>query len=273
MADIRYLLIAHPDDEVASWSLIDPEAEAFWVLVLLTRGERTSFGDGRGLRAGLGERVPEPQPFGGAGSEACRRQRLDSWHAFLDAMAAVQGAIDVTRRRRSRHPLGGPARGCEVWVGERSARVAFDLGDGALRAAEVVRAFDVVRGLRGSLLPDLDDEQAVAACYFNDEANGSHRYAHPDHRAVHEALFGVDHDLSGPQLGRTGRGSTAAAERGRTEEIDAALYEQMMAVGEDGQRLGLMQTCYGWLTDEPWPSGELDDVTGWSRSQTFWERY
>jgi hypothetical protein len=119
----------------------------------------------------------------------------------------------------------------------------------------------------------MDEGTAIAAGYYNDSAPGSFVYTHADHLAVQRALFDVDHGLPGPQLGRTARGAPAAAERGRTEVIDEDLYRSAMEVGDDGRRLGPVQSCYGWLSDAPWPAGELDVTTPWSRSQTFWERY
>ena len=273
MPKLAYLLLAHPDDEVASWGLLQGSSDHYWVFVVLTRGEQTAFGDGSGLREDLGERVPRPQPFGGKGSEACRRQRIDSWHAFLDAMAQHDPSIDVPGPTRRVVPLTGPARGCEVRTGARSARVAFDLGDGALRSRDVVHALDTVRGFRGRYLPQLEEDLAVAGSYYNADVADSYPYAHRDHAAVSEALFATDHGLPGPQLGRTPRNSPAARERGRTVVVEPQVYQALMAVSDTGQRLGLMQTCYGWLAADPWPAGETDEHTQWSRSQTFWERF
>ncbi len=268
---IRYVLIPHPDDEFSAWSLIGNRPDLYPVFVLLTQGENTSFCDGRGLQADKGERIPLPQPFTGAGTDNCRRQRLDAWHAFLDAMAAVDDGLDVP-------PYAGLVDGaCHVFVGPKTARVVFDGGDGGLTPEFVTAALARARQLRFTHLPLRTESDVVGAAYYNENSAGSLIYAHPDHRTVHLALWGIDHGLPGPQWGRTARGDEdAAPPHGRTEHVDRDVYRRVVSADPHGTRTGILQVVYGWLAfedDGKWVADETDETTLFSRSQTFWGRF
>lgn len=243
---------------------------SFPVFVLLTHGEATTFCHGHGLQAHLGERVPAPQPFTGPGTDNCRRQRLDSWHAFLDGMAAVDPHLDIPDRV-------GEVGGCEVFAGERSARVIFDGGDGRLTPEFVSAALAHTRSLRLTHFPVQTEHRVVGAAYRNASTPGSVISDHPDHRAVHLALWHTDHGLPGSQWGRTARGDEdAVPPAGRTESVEPELYHWTMAVEPDGRRTGLLQVVYGWLAydaEGKWNAGETDEATIFSRSQTFWRRF
>lgn len=264
------MLVPHPDDEFAAWALVQYREPIYPVFVLLTHGEGTSFCDGRGLQTDLGERVPRPQPFTGPRTRNCRRQRLDSWHAFLDGMAAVDPSLDAPERV-------GDVDGCEVFVGERSARVVFDGGDGRLRPDFVTAALAHTRRLRHRHFPVQAEHRVVGAAYRNAGTAGSVVYDHPDHRAVHLALWHTDHGLPGSQWARTARGDEdAVPPGGRTESVEPELYDWATLVEPDGRRTGLLQVVYGWLAfdaDGKWDAGETDETTIFSRSQTFWRRF
>ncbi|MGH9166147.1 MAG: hypothetical protein ACRDZW_11660 [Acidimicrobiales bacterium] len=273
---LRYFLIPHPDDEFSAWSLVNEASQHYPVFVLLTKGEATAFADGRGLQAALGERVPRPQPFMTAGTATVKAQRLDSWHAFLDAMATVDRRLGIAVGVTS------PSPHFELFVGPGSARVVFDLGDGRLTPAMVTTALARVRAIRRTHLPVSVEDDAVAAGYWNRDYPGSTVYEHRDHRAVHQALWSTDHGLPGPQWGRTARSDPDAVRAGRTAVMDAAVYDAAMAVSPPppdpavnpaARRIGSLQRCYGWLREDYWPGGELDDTGVFSRSQTFWSRF
>lgn len=267
---IQYVLVPHPDDEFSAWALIEDRARIYPVFVLLTHGEGTGFCDGHGLRADLGERVPLPQPFTGPRTPNCRRQRLDSWHAFLDGMVAVDPHLDVPERI-------GDIGGSEVFVGDLSARVVFDGGDGRLTPDFVTAALAHTRQLRLAHFPVRAEHRVVGAAYRNAATAGSLIYDHPDHRAVHLALWNTDFGLPGSQWGRTARGDEdAVPPGGRTESVTPELYEWATAVEPGGRRTGLLQVVYGWLAydaDGKWNAGETDETTIFSRSQTFWRRF
>lgn len=273
---LRYVLIPHPDDEFSAWSLVQRRPDIYPVFVLLTHGERTNQADGRGLQAELGERVPKPQPFTGPDTVNIREQRLDSWHWFLDAMAKVDDTLDVPV------PVASPSDEVRLFVGRRTTRVIFDLGDGRLTPAAVTAALAETRRLRHDHLPVQQEGDVVAASYWNRDDPGSLVYVHPDHRAVHEAVWATDHGLPGAQWGRTSHGDPDAAAHGRTAVVDRDIYDAAMAVtpppadpilNPGARRTGSFQHAYGWLQDDYWPADERDAVALFSRTQTFWSRF
>ena len=119
----------------------------------------------------------------------CAAQRLDSWHAFLDGMAELDSGLDVPA------PVSG-VEGFELRVGERSARVVFDGGDGRLSPQFVTDALQAVRRQRDRF-PVQREDGVIGAAYYNDRYPGAWKYTHPDHLAVHRALFDTDQGLPG----------------------------------------------------------------------------
>ena len=268
MTELVYVVVPHPDDELQAWSLLEGRADQYPVFVLCTHGERTVYADGRGHQPELGERTPLPQPWGARGSATVRAQRLGSFTAFLDGVAALD-----------RDPPGelvdhvflddGPSP-FTVAVGERSARVVFDGGDARLTPEFVTAALQRTRALRRTHLPVQREGGAIGAAYWN-TSPGSVRYVHADHRAVHTALWRTDQGLPGPQECRTGTGDPDAV---RTESVSPRTYDALMGIAPDGQRTGLFQVVYGWLgPQQGWPAGETDATTMWSRQQSFWRRF
>jgi hypothetical protein len=264
-SQLQYVLIPHPDDEFAAWSMIEGAADNYPVFILLTHGEATAFADGHGLQVGLGERVPQPQPFHGPHSLFAHAQRLDSWHAFLDRMAALDATLDSPPFFQH---LVVDGRGFDVFIGTRTARVVFDLGDGSLTEDDVGWALRTVRANVRGFLPVTQEYGAIGAAYFNADNPGP-IYTHPDHRAVHRALWDTDFGLPGPQWGRTTDSDPDVA---RTSEVTPETYRQAMEVGAGGQRLGAVQQVYGWLgaPAEGFPTtpGDL-----FARVQAFWQRF
>lgn len=267
---LQYVLIPHPDDEFSAWSLIQNSTENYPVFILLTHGEATGMCDGHGLQVDLGERVPQPQPFTGTHTANCGAQRLDSWHAFLDGMAEIDSRLDSPA-------LVGTVEGFELRVGEQSARAVFDGGDGRLSPLFVTDALQTVRRHRDRF-PVQREYGVIGAAYYNDRYPGAWRYTHPDHLAVHRALFDTDQGLPGPQWGLTAHSDPdAAPPHGRIGQTSPDVFAAAMSVAPDGQRTGIFQRAYGWLGfwpgDGRWPAHETDAEPGVSRSQTFWERF
>ena len=124
---IQYVVIPHPDDELSAWSLIQRSPADYPVFIVLTQGEQTQMGDGRGLQADRGEVIPQPQPFTGRGTPNLRGQRLSSWHGFLDAMSATDPTLDSPADVGS---VPSPVGDFRLWIGAATARAVFDLGDG-----------------------------------------------------------------------------------------------------------------------------------------------
>lgn len=261
---LLYVVVPHPDDEMEAWALLRAERRAYPVFVLCTRGERTVAADGSAHQPELGEWTPVPQPWGRPGSDRTKAQRVGSFHAFLDA-AAVHD-----RRMAGVVEVDPPADDVELRVGPGSARVVFDGGDGRLTAAYVTEALQRTRALRHDRLPVQQELGVVGAAYLNPRGPGF-RYDHPDHRAVHEALWHVDQGVPGPQWCRT---SAADPDVARTESVAPAEYAALMGVAPDGRRTGLFQRAYGWLGPPGgWPYGETDASSLFSRRQEFWRRY
>lgn len=277
---LQYVLIPHPDDEMQGWSLIEGARDNYPVFVLMTHGEATGSGDGRGLDADRGERTPQPQPFHGPGSLFLHAQRLDSWHTFLDAMAGDDATLDVPRfydHLVAADAATGRNAGFDVFIGERSARVVFDLGDGTLQQDVVAWAFRTVRSRVRPLLPVQVEYGAIGAAYYN-TLPGAPYYDHVDHHAVHLALWHVDFGLPGPQWCRTPHiDPDVAATGGRTEAISPAIYKAATAIDAHGQRLGHYQRIYGWLAFDPSgyfpPADGPNDDGAISRYQSFWRRF
>jgi hypothetical protein len=278
---LQYVLIPHPDDELQGWSLVEGAQDNYPVFVLLTHGEGTAMGDGHGLDVAAGERTPQPQPFHGPRSAFLHAQRLDSWHAFLDAMAGVDPTLDIPHFHGhltgAAPPPGGAPGGFDVFVGARTARVVFDLGDGHLGQEVVAWALRTVRSQVRPLLPVQQEHGVIGAAYFNTAA-GAPFYDHVDHRAVHLALWHVDFGLPGPQWCRTSHvDPDVAATGGRTESMSPATYAAATEIGPNGERIGHYQRAYGWLAFDPagWfpPADRPEDDGAVSRYQSFWRRF
>lgn len=269
---IVYVVVPHPDDEFQAWALLDAEQDAYPVFILCTHGERTVAADGSAHQPELGEWTPPPQPWGAPGSPTVRLQRLASFSAFLDAMAVVEPWLDGDLVDHGTL-TDGPSP-FTLQVGERSARVVFDGGDGRLTPEFVTAAVQRTRRLRRTHLPVQREHAVVGAAYLNTAA-GSVRYTHRDHRAVHEALWQTDQGVPGPQWCRTAVVDPDVQRTdGRTEWVAPSTYRLVMGIEPDGRRTGLLQVFYGWLGPPAgWPYGETDAVSMWSRQQAFWRRF
>jgi hypothetical protein len=167
----------------------------------------------------------------------------------------------------------GPSR-FRLQVGARSARVVFDGGDRALTPKFVTAALQRTRALRETHLP-LQHEYAVVGAAYHSTAAGSVRYTHPDHRAVHEALWSTDQGVPGPQWCRTATSDPDVVRTGgRTDHVTPETYEAAMGIAPDGRRTGVFQVVYGWLGPRAgWPAGDTDRTAIFSRRQSFWRRF
>ena len=185
---IVYVVVPHPDDELEAWSLLEDRPGQYPVFVLCTHGEQTVYADGQGHQPELGERTPLPQPWGGRGSPTVRAQRLDSFSAFLDGVAALDSHLDAALVDHGVLDDGpSPFR---LSVGERSARVVFDGGDGRLTPGFVTAALQRTRALRRTHLP------------VQQEAGVTHRRRRPRRRPDGERVAA---DLRRPHGHRAGR--------------------------------------------------------------------
>jgi hypothetical protein len=225
---IDYFVQAHPDDEIAGWSLIQRSGDRYPVFIMLTQGEETSYCNPSG-RAGnereLGEAAPPGNAYEGKWSRGCREARVQSWHRFLDAMAdydpslskppfrgTFSGGGSVGSLTPSRNDDGrtSESRSFAVYADERSARVVFDLGDGDLTPEEVTWAIQSVRQRRRSLFPRIAEGSVVAVSYRNVDPRCAF-YDHHDHRSVHVAIYGTNQGT--PARSSVARASTIATSR------------------------------------------------------------
>jgi LmbE family N-acetylglucosaminyl deacetylase len=264
-SQMSYIFVAHPDDEMAAWSTIENSSGNYHVFVVLTRGGHTGYCENPASKPGMDQYPPAPRD-----SEACKENRIESWHKFLNRAAATDPFLDVL-------PADSPdvsdvdasAGRFDVWVGAKSARVVFDFPDGGLQSQNLVTANELVRSMKGSLLPDLPDFQAMAASFWNANYPNCRRYDHPDHRAVHVGVYQNDLDT------QVQRGRTCAT------DPDAVYFRQVSANNwrtlagspdflENGGDPGIFRQSYGWLRDE-WEMSE-DESMHFSRQQSFWQR-
>lgn len=230
-------------------------------------------GDGRGFQPELGEWLPLPQPWVGPHSPTLRAQRLHSWHALLDAMARSDPFLD--REPTFVGEFQDDPGTFMLWVGENTARVVYDGGDGRLTPEFVTAAVQRTRELRFSHFPLQEEYAVIGAAYFN-SAYDAVRYEHPDHRAVHVALWTTDQGVPGPQWCRTPTADPdVAGTGGRTDVLTPDIYLSAMAVDSvTRQRTGIVQAAYGWLApDDGWARGETDSTAIFSRRQSFWRRF
>lgn len=271
-AQITYVVIPHPDDEFSAWGLLRNRPTDYRVFILLTHGETCGACDGSRIRPDLGERIPQPQPFLGPGSNHCGAQRLDSWHAFLDGMAGIDPSLGEVSPRVDTFDRGsGPFA---LRVGERSARVVFDGGDASLTPEFVIDAIQRTRDLRQRRLPVDAEDRIIGAAYL--QHNGSR--PHPAHQAVHEVLWKHEFGLPGGQWCRTSADDPRIAESGGIFAVPQDMYDKVMGVADDGRRTGLFQKVYGWLgfngPDNRWASGDTDrEAAPFNRLQPFWRRF
>ncbi|MBW3576320.1 MAG: cell wall-binding repeat-containing protein [Actinobacteria bacterium] len=204
---VTFFVVPHPDDEFSAWTLVTRVERP--VLLLMTQGERSV-------------RCAE---HGGIGSQACKDQRVASWHQFLDATDYVA----------------------------RDDRLVFDLGDQRATAEGVSSA------IRSAATTFGDPDVVVAAGYFN-EAEPGHIYTHPDHRAVHEAVAAGPW----PAWGRTGP-RLAQATFHLADHDDymrcpdghfqrAYRWLRPPCWPEDGAGTGLQQTQHFWRTQMARPT-------------------
>ena len=292
---IQYIVMAHPDDEVGSWAMVQRSSGNYPVFILLTRGEGTGYcetpeaGYEPSLADGSasGEVAPSPMPTG-RHTLSCAQARVNSWHNFLDAQADFDSYLErrsemVSHGRKAALVAAGDAVPVrhdgdrafmtdyfDLWVGERSARLVFNLGDGDLEPEEAVWAVRTARRIRGSYFPLTNEYGVIGASFYNSSYPDCAIYDHRDHRAVHVALWNTDLGVKA-QWGRTCASDPDAE---RTDTIDEDIFQTTFGVEADGYRSGTFQQHYGWLLTGSWPYAERDHhgFGNITRIQSHWRR-
>lgn len=279
---LRYVVVAHPDDEFSSWSLIgDRNPLRYDVVITLTTGESTGYCTGLPVTNPWSSQqyLPEPQPTGVQYSDRCKKHRRDSWRVFIENSGF--GPIGVPEQRTGSTaelngrelslPLRRDATGATVSatdytlaVGADSAVIAFDLG--ALTSDEVLWAIQTTRGLIDRF-PTQVEGDVIGAGYFNDSPGG-YENLHEDHRAVHELLRDTDLGMRGSQYAPVGHGHP-------TRVFGASVTDYCGAMCHPGSgnafrgSMGRFQHAYGWLAAGYWLPGRVDAHAGFSEYQSF----
>lgn len=278
---LRYVVVTHPDDEFAAWSLVGQrDPRRYDVVIILTTGESTAYCDGSPVdnQWSSQQYLPQPQPTGLPYSDRCKQHRMDSWNVFFEG--------SENARNPSERLTGGPiafgdrvlpvplarneagdivaADAYDLFVGPDHSVAAFDMG--GLTTDEVLWAIQTVRGLVDRFPTDVEGD-VVGAGFFNDTNIGYHN-VHGDHAAVYRLLGGVDLGLPGSQYTTVGH-----LQAGRAFGAMVPAYcHAMCHPGAPAAFLGSMgrfQFAYGWLADGYWPPGEVDAYAGFSRYQSF----
>lgn len=240
------------------------------------------------------ERMPVPNPWVGRWTSACKQARVESFRTFLETMAASDVSLPRSPTSRGRFCFGGmpsdglapsvvdrtdangnngttlESRCADVWSNSVGAIVVFDLGDRDLRPAEVIWAVQQVRANKAPLgIPALPEWNVIGASYFNKLNSNCAVYDHPDHGAIHTALWNT-HIGAGPQYGRTCLSDPdISATGGRINSVSDTTHARTLQMSGT-TRLGPMPRIYGWL-DVP-GSWQLTGDTLFSQRQGFWKR-
>lgn len=279
---LRYTLIAHPDDELAAWSIIgERDPRRYDVLIVLTTGESTGFCTGLPVsNPWVSEQyLPQPQPTGVQYSERCKKHRMDSWNVFIggtDVGAAgsrerltggpisFDGRVVAVPLTRDEAGTVMPADGFDVVFGPDSALISFDMG--ALTTDEVLWALQTTRGL-SDRFPTQVEGDVVGAGFYNDAGTG-YGNRHEDHHAVYQLLGSTDLGVPGSQYTTVGHEQTARA-------FGASVVDYCRLMCHPGApstftgSMGHFQYSYGWLAHGYWPPSDVDAYAGFSRYQSF----
>lgn len=233
-------------------------------------------------------------PWQGLWSSGCKQARRSGARAFIYDHYLRDGSIpNLSSPARGTYSLGGNTRaGLAPLRKDRTtsfvsrsaivhtapngmgAAVFFDLGDGDLMPEEVEWAINAVRANKSLLgIPNLPDYNVIGAHWNNNYPNCLPNN-HPDHRAIHTALWNYNLNTAGPQYGRT---CESDPDRSRTADLPLQANVDNWLLDPDnhitGQRRGPQQRRYGWLRTDGWEadSDSATDVFGYRHH--FWTRY
>lgn len=241
---LQYFVLAHPDDEYASWSLIENSPANYKVFVVCTRGAQANACDNPAVDPG--EDAPAPNPPGGKGSSGCKTARLNSFRNFLRYMNAIDPYVQDPGNADGTGPLPG-ASGYTIQSNTYCAALFCDYPDGGLTQANVRECISAARNERGNWIPSLP-EYVIIGCW---------PYSHVDHNAVRDHLVstaysGIARWVTDPQKVLSNR---------RSDEIDLATHNHAFVSSPSATNIGAFQRAYGWLQTGYWAK------TTYSRTQ------
>ena len=283
---LRYTVVVHPDDDLSAWSLVGrPDPRRYDVIIVLTRGESSSYCNGRYVSNAWSSQqyLPQPQPTGLQYSDRCAKHRMDSWRAFMDGTALgpvgpwerltsgpanLNGRVLPTPQRRSATGDVEPADYFDLHVGPDAAYVSFDMGP--LLTDEVLWAIQTTRGLADRFPTQLEGD-VIGAGFFNDTDQG-YAYEHADHHAMYTGLGRNDLGLPGSQYAAVGHAQPSRA-FGATVSDYCGLMCHPAAPSAFRGSMGRFQWAFGWLAAGYWVPGSVDARAGFSRYQSFAKWY
>jgi len=287
--EVTYIVVPHPDDEFQAWSLIEDTPDQYKVFLVLTNGEQTQYCEPGGYAAsyqpGL-EAAADPIPDGRNG-EKCGEARAHSLIDYISGMAktdptipgdfaapAVAGPFPAeagTVCRRDGPDCTVEDHDAQVWVDRqgRGAVVMLDLGDGDLTADEVRWGVSTVVANRESLgLEHTLPNGGIFGSFANSRYD-CFSYPHPDHVAVHDALWSTNFN-AGPQLAATCADDPAGVIH---RKVSDDVVEAAFAVDANGVRQGAHTYNYGWLDAAYYPVDRRGQTELFTQNQYFWTRF
>jgi len=283
---VSYIVIPHPDDEFQTAMMTQDSPDNYQVTITMTHGEQTSYCNPAALKVSLQAKEIPPTPLPTSQwSPSCDAARLNSWVGYMTEMSKTdpgtpgnvtdlgnRGPFPANGVPISRVDGGGKVvvdRTAHVWLDKqgRGALVAFDLGDGDLTPAEVSWAVKTVRDNRAALglnttLPNWN----VLGAYSNEGYPGCDVYTHPDHRAVHVALWNTDFRMH-YQAAATCKSDPDAI---RTGTVDQAYLNA--AFNPNGVT-GAHEEHYGWLNETAYAVSRTNQSDLFMAPQSFWIRW
>lgn len=272
--EMSYIALPHPDDEWQTWALVENSPANYKVFVLMTKGEQSGYCD-TPYASTVGPSSPTPT---GKWTDSCEQARTNSWVKFFTKMGATDSTLPSDLEYKGK-PVTLPANGAsltrvddgspysasrapDVWVDRqgRGALVSFDLGDGDLTQAEVTWAIKSVVGNRSALklnstLPNYN----LIGAYSNKYYSGCATYDHPDHYAIHAALYNTDFGMNY----QTAATCSSDTDTSRVQSVSASSVSAAWGSGNS------FEESYGWLGDYAYSSGESTLFHG---KQAFWTR-
>lgn len=292
---MSYILVPHPDDEFQAWSLIENAPSNYKVFVVATRGEATQFCDPTiyplGYQPGYGEVASAPSPTG-KWTPSCVTARQNSMVGYLTQMSAADptipgsfgpmttygpfpgGTTAICRTVAGTPTCGAAERTVDVWVDSlgRGAIVNFNLGDGDLTSPEATWALNTVINNRAALgiNSTLPNYNALGA--FSNTAYSCFSYAHPDHKAVHTALWNNSFGL----VYRAAATCASDPDQSRAQTVTPSSVTaafQLSGSGPTATRIGAHVKRYGWLAYDYYPIDTSGQNQLFQSHQNFWVKY
>lgn len=316
LSGVDIIAMPHPDDEMEAWSLIQGTSTRYKVFVYFTLGEETSYCNPTtfnvSFRPDLGETPPPYTPTGTL-SSSCGESRITATLNFLNRMSGTDSSIpggfsDSSYTTISLPDINNANPGHVdngTFIADKKMRVYnsvtgngskgnvlfFNLGNQDLTKAEVVWALQSIINNRTAVgLPDIPLHAMIGpfAHTISSSYANCQTYDHPDHYAVHDALYNTDFGMPSPSLQVA---ATCATDPDYTANpltglVSTTAFNNAFAVNPTTlQREGFFQRDYGWMdgSDLGWYANDSSTSQISSRSQvtnspfmkyqTFWQKY